>query len=150
MPHQHKMSLTPASLAALALSTLASGCALFEYSEQKPLQTAPGFLGRDPQFIAIKADRRMVYAKPKGAQQQTCAEPPPDVAQSFSDSLRATLAATAARENSVRDSAGNSTEDRARASADISIARDFATAICHRRMETLQNGRLKFPQLLLV
>lgn len=101
----------------IGLLSSTTGCALFENTASKPIRhkTSQSATGTD--IIAIGAERRVVYSQSADANRKVCSEPPPDVAQSFSDSLRASLAA------SIQKDGGGEKK------ADLSIARDFATAV---------------------
>jgi hypothetical protein len=107
-------------LAAAFATVAATGCAVFEYSASKPINQVNAKSKKGTDVVAVGAERRLVYSQERGSLRETCAEPPPDVAQSFSDSLRVALEAAAKKETGT---------DTADASGKLSVARDFATAI---------------------
>jgi hypothetical protein len=106
--------------------------------------------------FAIGAERRVIVSQEKNTQRQFCSEPPPDVAQSFADSVRAALQIAAQQQRSSnqssdrrvdvtppdggasapaagsRSSAGSQqsgSSQGASGNANLELARDFATSV---------------------
>lgn len=103
---------------AILVVPIFSGCALFEYGDSRPLISSRADHG-SAEFMAIKAERRMIFSQPNVRPEERvkfCSEPPPDIAESFSDSIKTALNA------SVEKGSDKMT-------GSLEMARDYATAV---------------------
>lgn len=145
------MILQHARASAVVLLMGLGGCTVLEYSASKPLlhKQADATAGTD--VFAIGAERRVVIIQPDDSARRFCSEPPPDVAQSFADSVRAALQLAAQQQASFNQSGQRRVDvpaDGASAAASsqsgsqessgsqgingsgsLSLAREFATSI---------------------
>lgn len=147
------MRIVPGVLAALAAGLTA--CSLFQ-PQSPPLiqEEAKSRSGTD--VFAVGAERRVIISQRRDVDRLFCSEPPPDVAQSFADSVRASLQLAAQQQASANQSSSRNVQvpapangasappsgaqssaasqqsggsESASGNANLSLARDFATSI---------------------
>jgi hypothetical protein len=134
-----------------------AGCSTFnEYQASRPIVQKEAKSKEGADIFAIGAERRIVISQEQSVQRRFCSEPPPDVAQSFSDSVRAALQIAAQQQasgnqssnrrvdvpapangasappNGGRSSSGSQESggsESASGNANLTLARDFATSI---------------------
>lgn len=140
-------------IVALTLILGLAGCSIFEYEASKPLVHRQADSAKGTDVFTIGAEKRVVLSQAKDSDRLFCSEPPPDVAQSFSDSLRAALQIAAKQQTSTNQSnqadravtpptgsasapstnSSNSQQGGASQNTDangsLNLARDFATSI---------------------
>jgi hypothetical protein len=140
-----------AGLAAVA------GCSTFsEYQASRPIVQKEAKSKEGTDIFAVGAERRIVISQHEDTQRRFCSEPPPDVAQSFSDSVRAALQIAAQQQASSNQSSSRRVDvqppangasspptgsrstsgsqesggnESASGNANLTLARDFATSV---------------------